>query len=317
MDVCLDENALADLAAQRLAGSALRDALSHIETCSACRAAATLLGALAPYAQGGVRDRVGPGANISGYELEHVAGEGGTSVVWHARKDGECFAIKVLKHEDEEARRRIVREARLAAAIDHPAIVAAKETLSDERNVPFALVFSWIEGRPLDACILHGPFSPARATPILRALADAVRAAHARGVVHRDLSPRNILLTPDDAPRVLDFGLARAFSGDLGFSSSLTASGARIGTPAYMAPEQTRGERAGPAADIWALGAIAYEMLSGSRAVEGKNLAQIFRFHTTRTIVPLHERARIPRELADVVMAALDPRAEARSFLIS
>jgi serine/threonine protein kinase len=299
--VCLDENELADLAAGRLSGDKLAAALLHLEGCASCRQAAAMLG---PIPEPPVRARIGPGAVIGDIELESIAGEGGMSVVWRAKRKGAPICVKVLKHRDEEARRRIVREARLAAAIGHPVIVAAKDVLSDEAGVPFALVFDWIEGTRLDQAM---PLSPDRAAHVLLRLAEALAIAHGKGVVHRDLTPRNVILESSE-PRLLDFGLARAVSSALDVSTGLTKTGAPIGTPAYMAPEQTRGEPAGPAADVWALGAMGWEMLTGKRAVTGKSFAQVFRFHQTSTVPALPGQT--PIECA--IMAALNPDASAR-----
>jgi serine/threonine-protein kinase len=303
--VCLDENELADLVAHRLTGAALARALAHVESCAACRQAAAMLGAL-PEAP--LRDRIGPGAMLERILLERIAGEGGTGVAWRGTREGQPVCVKILKHADEEARRRIVREARLAAAIDHPAIVAAKDVIADERGTPFALVFDWIEGTRLDEVLAEGAMPAERCARILVPLAEAIAAAHARGVVHRDLAPRNVILEAGDRPRLLDFGLARAVSSTLDVSTGLTRTGAPIGTPAYMSPEQTRGEPAGPAADVWALGAIGYEMLTGRRAIQGKSFAQVFRFHQTGSIAPLPGTTDVER----AIMSALNPDASAR-----
>lgn len=198
------------------------------------------------------------------YEIVREIGRGGMSVVYEARdlRLGRRVALKVLKEVGPE---RVRREAEAAARLRHPNVVAVHEVGPDY------IVMDLVEGRTL-AEALPGLGREERLR-ILEAVAEAVAHAHAHGVVHRDLKPANILLEPGGRVVLTDFGLARLEGGE-----DLTRTGAVIGTPHFMAPEQVRGEgrRVGPAADVWALGVLLYEMLSGRRPFEGETPLAIY-----------------------------------------
>ncbi len=196
------------------------------------------------------------------FEIIERAGSGGMGVVYRARDltTGARVALKVLAHHGESADR-FLREAKLLAELSHPNIVAYLDRGRMPDGSPF-LAMEWLEGIDLAARLARGSLLVSEAVDVVTRVADALAAAHARGIVHRDIKPSNIFLRDGHLDRVvvLDFGLARAF----GAGTRVTLTGAIVGTPAYMAPEQARGERdVGPAADVFSLGCVLYESLAG------------------------------------------------------
>jgi len=184
-------------------------------------------------------------------------------------------AVKVLAaahSADLDSRERFYREARAAAALNHPNIVTVHE-VDAEHDRPF-IVMEYLKGPDLRRVIRDGPLSVPDVLRVGVALADALGFAHDRGVVHRDVKPENVILTPDGRVRVLDFGLAR-----LPGSSSLTGVGALIGTVAYLAPELIRGEPATPASDVYALGTVLFEALTGRQVFNSENPAGLLYHH--------------------------------------
>jgi Tol biopolymer transport system component len=205
--------------------------------------------------------------------------------VYRAR-DGKLnreVAIKVLPEAfaaDKERLGRFRREAQVLAALNHPHI-AAIYGLEESGGVE-ALVLELVEGETVAERLAQGPLPIEEALGIARQIAEALEAAHERAIVHRDLKPANVKLTPDGKVKVLDFGLAKALSGDASLpdvsaSPTLTAqatqAGVVIGTAAYMSPEQARGKSVDKRADIWAFGAVLYEMLTGRRCFEGETVS--------------------------------------------
>lgn len=198
------------------------------------------------------------------YEIVREIGRGGMSVVYEARDPrlGRRVALKVLQEVGPERAR---REAEAAARLRHPNVVTVHEVGPDY------IVMDLVEGRTLAEALPD--LDRGERLRILEAVAEAVAHAHAHGVIHRDLKPANVLLESGGRPVLTDFGLARLEGGE-----DLTRTGAVIGTPHYMAPEQVRGEgpRAGPPADVWALGVLLYEMLSDRRPFEGETPLAIY-----------------------------------------
>src|SRR4051812_5180742 len=176
---------------------------------------------------------------------------------------GRRVAIKRLHPESpDDIAPRFRREMRVAASLSHPHVVTLYDATMDDGAV--LLIMEYVEGPTLAQRMAEGPFEPGAALAILRALADAVDYLHGRGVIHRDIKPANILLDPDGRPKLTDLGIASAAQ-----ATGITTSGTVLGTPAYMAPELFDGERATPAADVYSLAALAFEMLSGRRARSG------------------------------------------------
>jgi eukaryotic-like serine/threonine-protein kinase len=209
------------------------------------------------------------GTRLGGrFRLLDVLGEGGMAVVWRARDEllDRDVAVKVLRDQyaaDPNFVRRFRQEARNAAALDHPNIVPVFDTGIDE-GVEY-IVMAVVDGPDLDAVLAdRGRLPVAEALRIGIAVAEALAAAHARGIVHRDIKPGNILLAPDNEVRVVDFGIARA----LGDSRTTTA-GLLLGSVQYCSPEQVTGDEVGPASDLFSLGVVLYELLTGRRPWDG------------------------------------------------
>ena len=228
------------------------------------------------------------GTRLGPYEILAPLGAGGMGEVYRATdtKLGRDVAIKVLPTEvgqDPERLARFQREATLLAALNHPHI-AAIYGLEEEAGNPF-LVLELVEGEDLAERLKRGPIPVGEALAIARQIAEALEGAHEKGIIHRDLKPANVKVTPDGTVKVLDFGLAKAWEGDpvTGSSSGLsqsptlahsgTLAGVILGTAAYMSPEQAKGKPVDKRTDVWAFGALVYEMLTGQRAFLGEDVS--------------------------------------------
>ena len=232
------------------------------------------------------------GREVGAYRILSLLGVGGMGEVYRARdtKLGRDVAIKILPSvftRDAERQARFEREARVLATLNHPHI-GAIYGLEDAEGVR-ALVLELVNGETLADRIARGPIALDETLGIARQIADALEAAHEKGIVHRDLKPANIKITPDGVVKVLDFGLAKAAhaeAADLIQSPDVTAGGTRegmiLGTPAYMSPEQARGQAIDKRADIWAFGCVLYEMLTGVRAFAGDEVSDTLAFVITK-----------------------------------
>jgi predicted Ser/Thr protein kinase len=219
-----------------------------------------------------------PGAVLGPYRVLERLGEGGMGVVFLAEDTRlhRRVALKVLDPlhlANAAAQERLRQEARAAARLHHPGI-AAVYALEEVDGRPL-LATEYIDGQTLRAVIDSGPVQPADAMAMAEQLARALEAAHAQGVVHRDLKPENVMVGRDGRVKVLDFGIARVADRDAG-GERLTSEGAVIGTPAYMAPEQLRGDEVDARADQFTFGIVLYEMLSGAHpfAAPGRTATQ-------------------------------------------
>jgi serine/threonine protein kinase len=222
------------------------------------------------------------GRNIGPYQVLSFVASGGMGNVYRARhsKLDRDVALKLLPpHVSQEPGRleRSAREAKLLASLSHSNIAAIYD-LVDAAGIP-CLVLEYVEGETLAERLKRGRVPLPEALDIARQIAEALEAAHERGIVHRDLKPGNVMITADGKVKVLDFGIARLLESEASAGSgttleSLTA-GVLIGTPAYMSPEQVKGQAVNRTADIWAFGCVLYEMLGGRRAFDGDSAAQI------------------------------------------
>lgn len=269
------------------------------------------------------------GARLGPYVLGPLIGRGGMGDVYRARDErlGRHVAIKLLPAgpaSDPERRQRARREALALASLSHPNIAAIYGL--EEGDGLTGLVLELVPGTTLKELLAgRGALPPGEALAIARQIAAALDAAHLRGIVHRDLKPANVAITPDGLVKVLDFGLARidARNVDGGDDAAVvTTEGAILGTAAYMSPEQARSQIADQRTDVWAFGAVLFEMLTGQRAFEGERIPDTLAavVHADPNLdrlpssVPPHVRAAIerclqkdpserPRSVADVRMA--------------
>jgi serine/threonine protein kinase len=217
--------------------------------------------------------------SLAHYKILDRIGAGGMGEVYRARDTrlGRTVAIKVLAADvakDPDRRERFLREARASAALSHPNIAALYEIGEDQGHLFLAL--EYVPGEPLNAVIGGRPMNPRRAINLAVQIADALADAHAEGIVHRDIKPANIIVTPKGNAKILDFGLAtwtaggaeRERAGDAA-TVMATAAGTTLGTVAYMSPEQALGERVDERTDIFSLGIVLFEMLTGKLPFSG------------------------------------------------
>jgi serine/threonine-protein kinase len=216
------------------------------------------------------------GRTVGKYHLESLLGRGGMAEVYKARHPelDRVVAIKILHPfftDDPGFVERFRREARAAAVLRHPNIVQVHDFDVTEDGL-YYMVQEYVEGVPLDQYLKArgGPLPPAEAALLFHQIASAVQQAHEQGTIHRDIKPGNILVDRKGQAYLTDFGIAQMVG-----ASRLTASGAATGTPAYMAPEQVRGRDIGPATDIYALGVVLYEMITGMTPYEGDSAAAV------------------------------------------
>jgi beta-lactam-binding protein with PASTA domain/tRNA A-37 threonylcarbamoyl transferase component Bud32 len=208
------------------------------------------------------------------YRLIEPLGEGGMATIYRAHDEqlGRDVAVKVLRPEygrDSAFVARFRQEAQAAASLNHPNVVNVFDYGTD-RGVPF-IVMELIDGGDLQSLIREeAPLPPIAAAEIARQIADALAAAHARGIVHRDIKPSNVLLASGGRVKVVDFGIARAFS-----EAQLTLPGTTLGSVHYFSPEQARGETVTPSSDLYSLGLVLFEMITGQRAWRGESPAAV------------------------------------------
>ena len=239
------------------------------------------------------------------YEIVGKIGSGGSADVYEAvdLESGHDVALKVV---DERAALagRVVREVEAARALDHPDIVALLDFFSDGRRS--FLVWELVRGESLAQLV--GELRDDEAVLAVAQLCEALAYAHARGVVHRDIKPQNVMVDHQGVVKVMDFGIARLADAD-----TLTAEGELLGTVAYMSPEQAAGRRVGPPTDVYSAGLLLYELLAGENPVRGASAGETVGNILAGRIAPLEQvRPDLPRELCDAVAAACSLRAGER-----
>jgi serine/threonine protein kinase len=260
------------------------------------------------------------GEQLGPYEVVAPLGAGGMGEVYRARDTrlGRDVALKVLpaaSASDPDRVQRFEREARMVAALSHANVLAVHDVGSHAGRSYAA--FELLEGQTLAQRLEHGPLGVRKAVEYAVQICQGLAAAHARGIVHRDLKPENVFVTRDGQVKILDFGLARptprALPAVAAEGRTLTEPGFLIGTVGYMAPEQARGQRADARSDIFALGAILYEMLAGRRAFAGDTPADTLAALLTQDppVITTISRA-VPRGLDRVVRRCLERNPEER-----
>src|SRR6185503_11062593 len=259
-----------------------------------------------------------PPPALSRFEIQDVVGQGATAVVYRARDRqlNRTVAVKVLRDMpgmNEVVRERFRREGQAAAGLAHPNVVTVYDA-GEEGGVSY-LIMELVEGRPLDQLIKE---PKADLLPLLEKAARGVAAAHERGIVHRDLKPANILVTPSGEPKVGDFGLAHIVE----TRTELTRTGTALGTPLYMAPEQVeaRSGDISPRTDVYALGAILYELLTGQPPHVAPSLADLYARIVRQDPVPPRKAAPgVAPDAETIALKALEKEparryADAREF---
>jgi serine/threonine protein kinase len=226
------------------------------------------------------------GQTISHYRIVEKIGQGGMGEVYLAddttldRKVALKFLPEVFTS-DPERMARFEREAKLLASLNHPNIAGIYGLEQADGNR--FLVLEYVEGETLQAKLIKGALSLEDALELCRQIAEGLEAAHEKGVIHRDLKPANVMITAEEKVKILDFGLAKAFSDETQsidssqsptLTEAMTQPGVILGTAAYMSPEQAKGKSVDKRADIWAFGCILYECLTGKRAFEGETITE-------------------------------------------
>jgi predicted Ser/Thr protein kinase len=248
------------------------------------------------------------GRSLGRYRVTSELGRGGMGVVYRARDSllHRDVALKVLPAHltsDESRRRRLLREARLAAATVHPSLVAVYDVAEEEGRIHVAMEL--VEGRSLRTVLADGALPAAEVTRIGAAIAAAIARAHEVGIIHRDVKPENIMITAGGVPKLLDFGIAKIHQtllvsgSELTETALLTREGAFVGTPAYVSPEQAKGGAVTDKSDVFSLGIVLYEMATGRRPFAGETTVEIL-------IAIDRDEPRSPRAIDPAIPAELE-----------
>jgi len=262
-------------------------------------------------------DKPSTPTHLGRYRIEAELGRGGSGRVYRAldEKLHRIVALKVLSDEGSaprEMRNRFRHEARAAAVLNHPAIAAVYD-YDEEDGLPF-IAYEYVEGETLDQVVARGSLEESRIVALGAALASGLAHAHERGILHRDIKPQNIIITPGGAPKILDFGLAKqtgpALVGPGGAATQSTvvetAAGMLVGTVQYMSPEQIGGDVLDGRSDLFSLGIVLYELASGRNPFHGATLGSTIGNIVSLRPAPLAEAgARVSRELEAVIERCL------------
>jgi eukaryotic-like serine/threonine-protein kinase len=250
-----------------------------------------------------------PGSRLGRFEIAAVLGEGamGTVYLAHDPHIDRPVALKTLRADaaqgehGQEIKSRFLKEAKLAGRLAHPNVVTIYET-GDDQGVTY-IAMEYVDGESLTQWLARRGDAPyAERIEIVRQVAQALEHAHGRGVLHRDIKPGNILLSREGRVKVADFGIGKLLSG----TGDLTRTGQMIGSPAYMSPEQIRGEKLDPRSDLFSLGVVLYELLTGKRPFPGDSITTlVYQILHTEPKDPLTLRADLPPSTSDVIVRLL------------
>lgn len=261
------------------------------------------------------------GKQIGEYVATRLLGAGAWSEVYEGKAEGrEPVALKILHTHlasDPLKITRFEREARALLGIKHHSIAQVVDSGKAADGRPY-IVMEYIKGSSIEKCIRESGAIPLQSALNFFVMScEALEAAHRTGFIHRDIKPSNIFLT-DEVPaqiKIMDFGLAKAVTADGGALASLTQAGEILGTPAYMSPEQVRGESLDVRSDIYAMGLVLYEMLSGVRAIDGNTAFEVMTKHLSQypsSIAEVNRSAHVPSALEDVIFKAMAKDADDR-----
>jgi len=259
---------------------------------------------------------LGPGGAISHYRIERQVGQGAFSTVFRAQDTRleRTVALKVIKPNSPLPPAAVLAEARAAAALNHPNVCTIY-SVEDDHSTP-VIAMEYLSGGPLSKQIAERSLPPEEAAEIARQIAAGMAAAHAKGVVHGDLKPANVFVTRDGRVKILDFGLARREQQQLDPEETTDMAPLGVaGTPSYMAPEQADGRTSTPASDVFSLGLILYEMLTGRRAFAGENLLEVLA--RVRDVDPQALAADVCEPFASLLREMLVPEAERRTITMT
>jgi serine/threonine-protein kinase len=253
---------------------------------------------------------------LARYQLQGEIGRGMMGVVYRALDPalGRVVALKTvqsvfpLPQEQQKAfEERFLSEARVAAGLSHPAIVVVHDVGRDMDSGALFIAFAYLQGQTLSELTATGPLEWREAFRIAGRLAEALHHAHARGIVHRDIKPGNVMILPTGDPKIMDFGIAKLVS------SQLTAAGEFFGTPSYMSPEQALGEAVDGRSDIFSLGSVTYLMLTGAKAFDAPSVPAVLNRVARHDPPPPSQFAReLPSDVDVIVMRALAKRPSER-----
>jgi serine/threonine protein kinase len=255
-----------------------------------------------------------PGSNFAGYEVESVVGAGGIGILYRARQVrlDRPVALKLVESDvarDPVIRERLRREARMVAALDHPNVVPLYAAGEEDGTV--FIVTRWVEGTELGALIQRdGPLEPSRAARTAAQIAAALEVAHEQGLIHRDIKPSNVILTSEDHVYLTDFGLAKR----AGTAVGLTRVDQMLGTVDYVAPEGIEGSEPDARGDVYSLGCVLFEMLTGQPpfAGQGGGMAKMWAQVNAEVPSVREQRPDVSPALEDVMRRAMSKSPEDR-----